>query len=86
MAGLALIAAVRENDSLLKGVLPAVGWQGVAVVVLIVMAVLVWPGRDRLYDQFGPFVASPAGMIGWTGFILVVIVAQILGQGEQWKG
>jgi len=85
LSGLTVVACVREHDALLDDVFPTIGWQGVAVPVLVIMGLLLRRRVKALLDQVGPFFASPPGMLAWFGFLMVVLVAQILIQGDSWE-
>lgn len=84
-AGLACIGAIRELDSALDALLPIIGWQGPAALVLGLLVTFSYRQRDVLALSVGAMLRSPAGILAWTGFVSVVVFAQIAGQAEPWK-
>jgi hypothetical protein len=74
------IAAVRELDKILDVVLPG-GWQGPAVVLLAVFAFLWHRYRRTFWDQVGGFVRTAPFGILWAGFVIAVLLAQLVGHG-----
>lgn len=80
LAALIALAAVRELDGLLDGLVPWLGWK--AGFVLLVPAAWLACRRGRaLRAQAARFVPSPAFAVLWAGFLVAVPVAQLLGHG-----
>jgi len=74
------IAVVRELDKILDGILPG-GWQGPAVVLIALFAFLWHRYRHTFWDQVTSFVkTAPFGVL-WAGFVIAVLLAQLVGHG-----
>jgi len=81
LAGFCALAALRELDALLDAIVPWLGWKLGPLVILPLMLGLVIARPGRLGRQFSRFVGSPAFVLGWAGFMLVVPIAQLIGHG-----
>lgn len=75
------VAAFRELDKVLDRLIPVLGWK-VGVLMAFVAFGLVLRGRGRqVARQIGQFLGTPAFVLGWSGFMLVIPIAQLIGHG-----
>jgi len=81
LAGLYALAAVRELDDLLDSLVPYLGWKIGPTLILPLLGGLVVVRFARVREQFASFVGSPAFVLGWAGFMIVVPIAQLIGHG-----
>lgn len=74
-------ATVREADAILDRVLPYIGWKLAVLIPLTVFVYVVI--RWRIYKpQLRWFLFTPVMFIFWTGFIVAVPIAQMMGNGD----
>ena len=76
------IAAMRELDNILDKAIPVLGWRAPGLVILGVIVFMVYHHRHTLFDQINFFVKTAPFGILWTGCVLVVLLAQLLGHGH----
>jgi len=82
----AMIGAIREMDYLLDIWLPIVGWKGPAILLALRgIWVMVWRWDPSTWKRLERYAAHASFAILWMGFLIIVIVAQIVGQGEIWR-
>lgn len=81
IAGLYAIAAFRELDAVLESLVPWLGWKIGPTVLLPLLLGLLIVRAGRVREQFGAFLGSPAFVLGWAGFMMVVPIAQLIGHG-----
>lgn len=81
LAGLYALAAFRELDNLLDSLVPWLGWKLGPTLIMPLLVGLVVVRFDRMRKQFASFVGSPAFVLGWAGFMIVVPIAQLIGHG-----
>lgn len=80
-AFLAMIAMVRECDTLLKQNMPVGGWK-LPVAVIAVAAILVaWYNRKALGRELETLLLHPVFSLMWCG-LAVVIFGQMIGHGD----
>lgn len=84
LACLAMLGAMRELDNLTLqfGWRSGYLWMGLPFALYAVF--LVATARGRLLDQIAVFVRSPAFALLATGFLIIVIYAQLIGQKVLW--
>lgn len=82
---LAVVASIREWDSWWDRQLPSMGWQLPASICLFVLVMIVWRNRKVLPEQICDLIRSaPFGFL-WSGFLAVVVLAQLVGHAELLK-
>lgn len=74
------IAAVRELDKILDALLPG-GWKGPVLILLAVFVFVWYRSRHTLWAQVGCFVRTAPFGILWAGFVIAVLLAQLVGHG-----
>ena len=84
LASLCATAAVRELDSLLDKAIPLLGWK-IGLLIPILALYTLYASRTILKAQVRAFVTLQGFAILWTGFIVVVAVAQLVGHGDLLK-
>lgn len=81
IAGLYAIAAFRELDAVLELLVPWLGWKiGPALLSPLLLGLLI-VRAGRVRGQFDAFLGTPAFVLGWAGFMMVVPIAQLIGHG-----
>ena len=84
LASICATAAFRELDSIMDRAIPLLGWKiGLFIPVLALCAL--YAGRNILGAQVRAFVTVQGFAILWTGFIVIVAVAQVVGHGDLLK-
>jgi len=78
LAAFPLFAACRELDFLLDQLIPVIGWK-IAGLLPLGAAWFVYARRQRVLREIQSFVNTRSFSLLWSGCILVVIVAQLLG-------
>lgn len=78
---LTAFATVRELDAILDRIVPYVGWK-LAAAVPAALFVYVVAGWRRYKPQFRWFLFTPSIFLFWSGFVVAVPVAQMLGNGD----
>jgi len=81
LAVLSLTACIRELDSVFDALLPYVGWQLPAVVMICVGVVTVWRNPRRFVRQAEEAVSRRGFAILWAGFVVAIVFAQLVGHG-----
>lgn len=81
----ASIATVRELDSVLSQLVPALEWPGVTAIIVCTGFVLLWPRRIEFVRQASQFTSSTAFGLLWVGFVAVVAFAQLAGDHRIWQ-
>jgi len=79
LAALTSIACIRELDSLFDALLPYVGWQLPAILALCVGLVAVLRNPRRFLMQAEEPICRRGCAILWSGFVVAVIFAQLVG-------
>jgi len=79
LAATASIACIRELDSTLDAALPWLGWQGPALLGLLVSFLVVWENPRQFLMQARAAAARRGFAILWTGFLAAVVFAQLVG-------
>jgi hypothetical protein len=82
LATLAVIAMVREQDSLLLRMAAWSNWRAVAAPCAIVGGVLVWRSRVTLVSDVDWFVRTAPFAILWAALIIIGGVAQLVAHGD----
>jgi len=77
---LSLFASARELDSFLDDLIPMLGWQAAGLPLLYAIW-CVYKNRQVLKEEFRQFLPTRAFAILWAGFIVVVLIAQLVGHG-----
>ncbi|WP_026608772.1 hypothetical protein [Methylocaldum szegediense] len=81
----AMIASIREWDYWWDRQLPFWGWQLPASICLFVLIMIGWRYRKVLPEQICDLIRSaPFGFL-WSGFLAVVVLAQLVGHAELLK-
>lgn len=80
LAALACFAAIREMDATLDTLIPIFSWK-VAFLVLIYPAIRILKNRAAFLRQLAVFLKSQAFALLWTGFIVAIPAAQLIGHG-----
>lgn len=78
LAAFCLFATLRELDFLLDHTIPVAGWKIAGIIPLS----LAWFSRkywQRILQQINTFANTRAFTLLWSGLIMVVIIAQLLG-------
>lgn len=81
-----LWALIRELDGLLEHMLFDSAWEVLAWGIAVVYLYIGWRHRERLLAQMLAFVRSRTFVLFFGSFIIVVVLAQFIGQTELWKG
>ncbi|MDT8408942.1 MAG: hypothetical protein RQ741_05030 [Wenzhouxiangellaceae bacterium] len=80
LLSLAAFASLRELDLLLDRLIPVLGWK--IAFVLPVFAIAYATVHRRIFWQaMDRFVSMPAFALFWSGFVIAVPLAQLLGHG-----
>jgi len=80
LACLAAFAGVREMDAILNAAIPVVGWKVGGL--LLMYAVYAWYRHKELIgQQIVECLNTPAFYLLWTGFIIAIPFAQLVGNG-----
>jgi hypothetical protein len=82
LAAAAFLAAIRELDAVFDALLPYVGWQLPAAVVVAAGVIVVWRDPARFVAQAGAALAGRGATVLWSGFAIAIIFAQLVGHGE----
>lgn len=81
----AVVASIREWDYWWDRQLPSLGWQLPAGISLFVLVMIGWRNRRVLPEQICALIHSaPFGFL-WSGFLAVVVLAQLVGHAELLK-
>ncbi|HPB31724.1 MAG TPA: hypothetical protein PLB62_09730 [Candidatus Sumerlaeota bacterium] len=75
-------AAVRELDSLFDRVIPVLGWQGPATLLVFCGIYLILKNRATFMKGLGTLISGRAFMLMWCGFIVAVPFAQMVGHSK----
>lgn len=78
LAAVCLFAALRELDFALDHMIPVIGWK-IAGIIPLGIAGLMFCRWQRIQPQIHAFANTRAFALLWSGFITVVIIAQLLG-------
>ena len=82
LALVAAIGCVRELDATLDALLPRVGWQGPAFLLLAAAAAHVLRGWAEFWWQFREAIFTSGAAILWAGFVSAAIFSQLVGHGD----
>ncbi len=82
LAFLPALASIRELDRDFDRLLPGLGWQLPFVVVLVPALVHFIRNRRAIASQVRAFVVHRSFSLLWSGFIVAVPFAQMIGHGE----
>ncbi len=85
LSALAAVAAIRELDSLFGRMIPLLGWQLPAGMLVLFVIIVLVRHRATMGRQINTYVRTLSAGIIWCGFVEVVIFAQIMGQAEKWR-
>lgn len=85
LAGIMIVAGIRELDRLLDHLLPLLGWQLPAGVVVFLLGWYVVHNWSAIGREVRTFVASPAFGVLWAGFVIVAVFGQVIGQSQLWE-
>lgn len=74
-----LLAMARELDKILDAVLPIFGWQIIFFLVIPLIAFQFIGNRQALFAQLRAFTFSPAMAVFWVAIVVIIPLAQCLG-------
>lgn len=81
LGSIACFAALRELDELLDALIPVVGWK-IAFALPVFAIVYALRHRSAFVQGLDRLVSMPAFALFWSGFLIAVPLAQLLGHGE----
>ncbi len=77
----AMFAAIRELDMILDRYIPVAGWSLPAFFCIMAAGFIYWRQRDAVTAQMTAFIDTRAFSLLWSGFIVAVPFAQLVGHG-----
>ncbi len=83
MAGIALIALIRELDLQLNLIVHGF-WKYPAFLVLIITAYLVYRKKDTLFSGISDFLKKPSWGVMLSGFLTVFVFSRLFGKKTFW--
>jgi len=75
------IAAFRELDGVFDRIWPNPGWKIAPLVLGPALVVLIARRHARLRRQLDRFAGSIPFIVGWAGFMMVAVIARLIGHG-----
>lgn len=77
-----LLGMSRELDKILDAALPMFGWQIIFFLVIPLVAFQFINNRQALFAQLRAFTFSPAMAVFWAAFMVILPLAQCLGDAD----
>ena len=77
-----LLGMSRELDKILDAALPTFGWQIIFFLFIPLVAFQFINNQQALFAQLRTFTFSPAMAVFWTAFVVIIPLAQCLGDAD----